>query len=171
MGWVEERGFIGKVRVKGHEDAQRRKEEGTHLVCLIIHAIFCADIALAAAMRSPSFSRPSSSMTTRNSPRANAASASSIGSNANVARTGAGLTSCGRAGEAVAGTRGKSIDPVSMGVGMLELGGAPFILDGGRGEEGAGGADDSGGMVSATGAMAAVDDVGEVTVKTGERLG
>ena len=122
---------MGKVGVEGHEEA---KEE-THLVCLIIHAIFCADIALAAAMRSPSFSRPSSSMTTRNLPRANTAMASSTASNANAVRVGRLGTSWGRAGEAEAGMRGKSVGTET-----------PLAL---RGERGA----DWGWAASATGAM------------------
>lgn len=55
-----------------------------HLVCLINHAIFLVVHSLAAITRSPSFSRPSSSITTTNSPALNAASASSMGSNWNV---------------------------------------------------------------------------------------
>lgn len=54
---------------------------GTNLVCLINHAIFLVVHSLAAMTRSPSFSRPSSSMTTTKSPALNAARASSIGSN------------------------------------------------------------------------------------------
>ena len=86
-----------------------RRQGRTYLVCLIIHAIFCVESALPATMRSPSFSRPSSSMTTRNSPRANAAMASSMVSNVNAVRVGGLGTSWGRAGEAEAGMRGESV--------------------------------------------------------------
>jgi len=68
----------------------------THLVCLIIQAIFSVVHWLAAMMRSPSFSLFSSSITTKNSPAANAASASSMESNAKASRMGASLTSVGR---------------------------------------------------------------------------
>lgn len=51
------------------------QSEATHLVCLIKKAIFSVVILSAAIMRSPSFSRDSSSMTTRNSPRWNASTA------------------------------------------------------------------------------------------------
>ena len=111
----------------------------TYLVCLIIHAIFCVEVALAATMRSPSFSLPSSSMTMRNSPRPKAAIASSMGSNANSVLRGASRTCCGRAGEAVDGTRGKSEGLVW----------APFILREVEGAE----EDDSGWLTSAAGAM------------------
>ena len=80
-----------------------QRQGRTYLVCLIIHAIFCVESALPATMRPPSYSRPSSSMTTRNSPRANAAMASSMGSNANAVRVGGLGTSWGHAGEAEAG--------------------------------------------------------------------
>ena len=86
-----------------------QRQEHMYLVCLIIHAIFCMENTLPATMRSPSFSQPSSSMTTRNSPRANAAMASSMASNANAVRVGGLGTSWGRAGEAKAGMRGKSV--------------------------------------------------------------
>ena len=50
-----------------------------------------------------------SSMTMRNSPRANAAMVSSMGSNANAVRAGCLGSSWGRAGEAEAGMRGKPV--------------------------------------------------------------
>ena len=49
-----------------------------YLVCFIIQAIFSVVQWEAAMIRSPSFSLPSSSMTTKNSPRAKASNASSI---------------------------------------------------------------------------------------------
>ena len=97
---------------------RKRIRGDTYLVCLIIHAIFCVERALPAMMRSPSFSRPSSSMTTTNSPRPKASMASSMGSNANSVRNGASETSCGREEEAVAGMRGKSVGDAET----------PFIL-------------------------------------------
>ena len=80
----------------------------TYLECLTSQAIFWVETALAAMMRSPSFSLLSSSITTRNSPRAKASIASSIGSNAKLSRTGTSGTSCGREDDAVAGMSGKS---------------------------------------------------------------
>ena len=53
----------------------------TPLVWRIMNVIFSDVMASAATMRSPSFSRSSSSTTTRNSPRANALMASSIWAN------------------------------------------------------------------------------------------
>lgn len=91
----------GRVCVRGRGLGGR----AAHLVCLIIQAIFSVETSLAAAMRSPSFSRPSSSITTRNSPRANAAMASSRGSKAKDVRAGASLTWTGRAG--LAGSCGR----------------------------------------------------------------
>lgn len=58
-----------------------------YLVCLIIHAICSVEQPTAGTMRSPSFSRASSSITTTNSPRAMAATALSTVSNANAVRT------------------------------------------------------------------------------------
>lgn len=58
--------------------------ERAHLVCRIKNAIFSVVISLAAMHRSPSFSRPSSSITTTNCPRLYAATASSTGSNSKV---------------------------------------------------------------------------------------
>ena len=72
-------------------------------------AIFCVETALAAMMRSPSFSLPSSSMTTMNSPRPNASMASSMESNAKASRRGTFGTSCGREDDASAGMSGKSV--------------------------------------------------------------
>jgi hypothetical protein len=66
-----------------------------YLVCLIIHAIFSVVHKLPAIIRSPSFSLFSSSMTTRNSPWANAANASSIESKANDDLTEGFCTSVG----------------------------------------------------------------------------
>ena len=60
------------------------KMKTTDLVCLIIQAIFSVVQCAAEMMRSPSFSLFSSSMTTRNSPRLNASSASSINFNVSV---------------------------------------------------------------------------------------
>ena len=72
----------------------------TNLVCLIIQAICSVEHPAAGMMRSPSFSRDSSSITTTNSPRATAAIALSTVSNAKVVRTG-GVRSFGalRCGE------------------------------------------------------------------------
>ena len=54
-----------------------------YLVCFIIQAIFSVVQWEAAIIRSPSFSLPSSSMTTKNSPRAKACKASSMLSHLN----------------------------------------------------------------------------------------
>ena len=54
-----------------------------HLVCFIIQAIFSVVQWEAAMIRSPSFSLPSSSMTTKNSPRAKACKAPSMVSHLN----------------------------------------------------------------------------------------
>ena len=78
----------------------------TYLVCLIIQAIFSVVQKLAAIIRSPSFSLFSSSITTRNSPRVNAANASSIESNANDGRTWGFCTCFGGAELAIAGIVG-----------------------------------------------------------------
>lgn len=82
----------------------------THLVCLIIQAICSVEHPAPGMIRSPSFSRASSSITTTNSPRAMAATALSIESNAKVVRTG-GIRSFGalRGGEEMSGpSRGGS---------------------------------------------------------------
>jgi hypothetical protein len=73
----------------------------TYLVCLIIQAIFSVVHCDAAMMRSPSFSLFSSSITTRNSPAAKPASASSIVSKAKLVRW--TLRSVGRHAEVVLG--------------------------------------------------------------------
>lgn len=65
-------------------------------MCLIIHAIFSVVHCEPDMIRSPSFSRFSSSITTRNSPAANAASASSMASNAKAVRAGRGVISVAR---------------------------------------------------------------------------
>lgn len=75
---------------------EKKRFFGAHLVCFIIHAIFSVVHWLAEMMRSPSFSRVSSSITTKNSPAAKAASASDMASNANAVRCGAPMTSVGR---------------------------------------------------------------------------
>jgi len=67
----------------------------THLVCLIIQAIFSVVHCEADMIRSPSFSRFSSSITTRNSPAAKESKAASMVSNANEARLGASTYSVG----------------------------------------------------------------------------
>ncbi len=79
----------------------------TNLVCLIIQAICSVEHPAAGIMRSPSFSRDSSSITTTNSPRAMAAIALSTVSNAKAVRTG-GVRSFGarRGGEARSGPSG-----------------------------------------------------------------
>ena len=125
----------------GRECEDVRKQR-TYLECLTSQAIFWVETALAAMMRSPSFSLLSSSITTRNSPRAKASIASSIGSNAKLSRTGTSSTSCGREDDAVAGMSGKSD------------GWVPFIF--GAGLEGFWEVerDDSGWTARATGAMA-----------------
>jgi hypothetical protein len=69
-----------------------------NLVCLIIQAIFSVVQRLAEMMRSPSFSRFSSSITTKNSPELNAVKASSMESNPNLVRFGASRISLGRQG-------------------------------------------------------------------------
>src|SRR5882724_11720689 len=66
-----------------------------YLVCLIIQAIVSVVHKLPAVIRSPSFSLFSSSMTTRISPRENAAKASSIESKANSGLTKGFFTSAG----------------------------------------------------------------------------
>jgi hypothetical protein len=66
------------------ERTSRTRQYETYLVCFIIQAIFSVVQWEAAMMRSPSFSLLSSSMTTKNSPRAKASKASSIGSNLNA---------------------------------------------------------------------------------------
>ncbi len=63
-------------------------ENQTDLVCLIIQAIFSVVHWFAAMMRSPSFSRFSSSITTRNSPFVKALRASGMVSNENEVRLG-----------------------------------------------------------------------------------
>ena len=72
----------------------------TNLVCLIIQAICSVEHPAAGTMRSPSFSRDSSSITTTNSPRVVAAIALSTVSKAKAERTG-GIRSFGalRGGE------------------------------------------------------------------------
>ena len=65
------------------EGTYRTGPNKTYLVCFIIQAIFSVVQWEAAIIRSPSFSLPSSSMTTKNSPRPNASKASSIESNLN----------------------------------------------------------------------------------------
>ena len=62
----------------------RIKEKEAYLVCFIIQAIFSVVQWEAAIIRSPSFSLPSSSITTKNSPRAKASRASSIESKSNL---------------------------------------------------------------------------------------
>ena len=81
----------------------------TNLVCLIIQAICSVEHPAAGIMRSPSFSRDSSSITTTNSPRAMAAIALSTVSNAKVVRRG-GVRSFGalRGGE-------ERLEPSGMG--------------------------------------------------------
>ena len=69
-----------------------------YLVCLIIQAICSVEQPAAGTMRSPSFSRPSSSMTTTNSPRAMAAMAVSIVSKAKAVRSGGGRSFGARRG-------------------------------------------------------------------------
>ena len=79
----------------------------TNLVCLIIQAICSVEHPAAGIIRSPSFSRDSSSITTTNSPRDMAAIALSTESKAKVVRTG-GVRSFGalRGGEERSGPSG-----------------------------------------------------------------
>jgi hypothetical protein len=93
------------------------------LVCLIIQAIFSVVHKLAAIIRSPSFSLFSSSMTTRNSPRANAAKVSSMESKANDGRTTGTCTSVGALELASAGL-----------VGGLDIGIPLAFIEAGNGE-------------------------------------
>lgn len=93
--FVEEGDAEGQIHMS-ESRVGRTSNSRPHLVCLIIQAIFSVVHWLPEVIRSPSFSRFSSSITTRNSPAAKAASASSIGSKENSVRAGASRTSVGR---------------------------------------------------------------------------
>ncbi len=74
---------------------KKRAKKIKHLVCLIMKAIFSVVQCAAEMIRSPSFSRFSSSITTRSSPAAKASRASSMESKEKVSLTGAFRTSVG----------------------------------------------------------------------------
>lgn len=79
------------TRRRGRKLKKKERENwrGTDLVCLIIQAIFSVVHWLPAMIRSPSFSRFSSSITTRNSPFSKASRASGTVSKVKDVRSGA----------------------------------------------------------------------------------